>query len=77
MYTEAIKLDGNNHVFYSNRSAAYLSHGDAEAALSDGIKCIEVKPDWPKSYSRKGAALHALKKYSEAEETYQAGVSHF
>lgn len=75
MYTEAIKLDASNHVFYSNRSAAHLSNGDAEAALADGNKCIEVKPDWPKAYGRKGAALHALKKYAEAEETYQAGLT--
>jgi stress-induced-phosphoprotein 1 len=76
LHTEAIKPDGNNHFLYSDRSIAHLSHGDVEAALSDGIKCIEVNPDLPESYSRKGAALHALKRFDEAEETYQAGVSH-
>jgi len=74
MYTEAIKLDGTNHVYYSNRSAAHLSSGDNQAALEDGEACIGAKPDWPKAYSRKGAALHAMKKYDEAEATYQAGL---
>lgn len=73
-YTEAIGLDGTNHVFYSNRSAAYLSKGDAESALADGDKCVSMKPDWPKGYGRKGAALHKLKQYDEAAAVYNAGL---
>jgi tetratricopeptide (TPR) repeat protein len=41
-YTQAIALDASNHVYYSNRSAAYLSKGDADNALVDAEKCIEV-----------------------------------
>jgi len=74
-YTKAIELDGSDHVFFSNRSAAYLSAGDAANALSDGEKCVALKPDWPKGYSRKGAALHSLRKYEEAEVAYQAGLA--
>lgn len=73
-YSQAIAIDANDHVFYSNRSAAYLSKGDAESAFSDGVKCIEIKPSWPKGYSRKGAALHALRNYEEAKATYEAGL---
>ena len=62
-YTQAIKLSPDEHTFYSNRSAAYLSKGDAQNALYDAIKCIDVKSDWPKGYARKGAALHSLKQY--------------
>ena len=25
---------------------------------------MEIKPDWPKSFSRKGAAQHALTRYT-------------
>ena len=38
-YTAAIALK-EDHVFYSNRSAAYLSKGDSEKALLDGNKWI-------------------------------------
>lgn len=73
-YTEAINLEPTDHVFFSNRSAAYLSKGEAMSALNDGSRCITLSPNWPKGYSRKGAALHALRRYDEAIETYEAGL---
>mmetsp|Transcript_13785 Transcript_13785/g.20483 ORF Transcript_13785/g.20483 Transcript_13785/m.20483 type:complete len:565 (+) Transcript_13785:81-1775(+) len=73
-YSKAIELDGSNHVYYSNRSAAYLSKSDAENALKDAEKCIQVKPDWPKGFSRKGAALHKLKRFEEAANEYENGL---
>ncbi|KAF4045374.1 DnaJ domain [Phytophthora infestans] len=75
MYTRAIKLDPENAVYYSNRSAAYLAMGDARGkALKDAEKCIELKPDWWKGYSRKGAAEHALLRFDAARATYNAGL---
>ena len=74
-YSEAIALDPANHVFYSNRSAAYLSKGDANSALADADKCIEVKPDWPKGYGRKGAAHHSLQQYEQAFDAYEKGLA--
>lgn len=47
-YTEAIALDPSNHVFYSNRSAAYAKDQKYEQALTDAKKCVELKPDWGK-----------------------------
>ena len=47
-YTEAISLDPSNHVFYSNRSAAYAKDKKYEQALADAKKCVELKPDWSK-----------------------------
>lgn len=74
-YTEAINLDPTDHVFFSNRSAAYLSKGDAQNALADGQRCVDLKKDWAKGYSRKAAALHALKKYDEAAKVYRDGLA--
>uniref|UniRef100_A0AAV1UDG4 Hsp70-Hsp90 organising protein n=1 Tax=Peronospora matthiolae TaxID=2874970 RepID=A0AAV1UDG4_9STRA len=73
-YSQAIALDPSDHVFYSNRSAAYLSLDDAAHALEDAELCIHTKPDWPKAYSRKGAALHALRRYDEAIAAYKEGL---
>lgn len=73
-YGKAIELDGSDKTFWSNRSAAQLSKGDAEAALNDAEKVIELDGAWPKGYSRKGAALHKLGKYDEAIAIYEDGL---
>jgi len=76
-YTKAINADGSNHVYFSNRSAAYLKQGDANNALEDANSCIGLKPEFPKGYSRKGAALHALKRYNDSIAAYEEGLSKF
>lgn len=72
---QAIEKDPSDHVFYSNRSACYLSKGDKAAALSDAEKCVGAKPDWAKGYSRKGSALQALGRVGEAVEAYEEGTA--
>lgn len=47
-YTEAITLNRNNHVLFSNRSAAYARVGKFAEALEDAKRCHELKSDWPK-----------------------------
>ena len=47
-YTEAIKLDSSNYLYYSNRSAAYANIGKYEEALDDGEKTVELNPNWGK-----------------------------
>lgn len=73
-YTSAISLEPENHVLYSNRSAAYCKAGKYEEALEDAKHTIKLKPDWPKGYSRKGAALAYLKRYDAALESYKEGL---
>lgn len=76
LYTQAIEIDSSNHVFFSNRCAAYLKKGDYEKALTDAEKTVKIKPDWGKGYSRLGAALSYLQKYEEALEAYKDGLKH-
>jgi hypothetical protein len=59
-FTQAIDIDPNNHVLYSNRSGSYASLKDFDGALKDAVKTTELKPDWGKGWSRKGAALHGM-----------------
>jgi len=57
-------------VYFSNRSAAYLKLGDAKSkALKDAQRCMELAPEWPKSFSRLGAAQHALGRFDGAVQT--------
>ena len=59
-FSEAIAIDPTNHVLYSNRSGAYASLKNFDKALEDANKTTEIKPDWAKGWSRKGAAMHGV-----------------
>merc|ERR1719405_146162 len=48
---------------------------DYERALQDAESCIKLNPTWAKGYSRKGAALHAMKKYDQADAAYHEGLA--
>ncbi|KAB7495336.1 Stress-induced-phosphoprotein 1 [Armadillidium nasatum] len=74
-YTHAIEIDPDNHVLYSNRSAAYAKMDKYTEALEDAEKTVSLKPDWTKGYSRKGAALAFLHRYPEAVAAYEKGLS--
>ena len=55
-FTEAIAVDPENHILFSNRSAVYAAQAEYQKALEDAEKSISIKPDWSKSHLRKGAA---------------------
>jgi len=73
-FTQAINIDSSNHVFFSNRSACYTSLGNYQKALEDAEQTIKLKSDWPKGYSRKGAALYGLGRLDEASDAYNEGL---
>jgi len=73
-FNQAIEIDPNNHVLYSNRSAAQLSVGNGQEALNDANKCVELNPTWLKGWGRKGASLHMLKKYDQSIEAFNKGL---
>ncbi|RDW73221.1 putative stress-induced protein STI1 [Coleophoma cylindrospora] len=73
-FTEAIEIEPENHILYSNRSAAYASKKDYESALKDAEKVTEIKPDWAKGWGRKGAAMHGLGDLLGANDAYEEGL---
>ncbi|KAM0254281.1 hypothetical protein ACHAQJ_006921 [Trichoderma viride] len=75
-FTQAIALQPENHILYSNRSAAYASKKDWDNALKDADKTTEIKPDWAKGWGRKGAALHGQGDLLGANDAYEAGLKH-
>ena len=74
-FTAAIENDPTDHVFFSNRSACYASVGKLNAAIEDAEKCVELKPDWGKGYSRLGLALFKKGDLAGAQKAYSAGLA--
>jgi len=54
------------HIVLSNRSASFLKLGEHEKALADATRAVKMEPTYVKASFRKGLALHAMGKYSEA-----------
>ncbi|KKY24470.1 putative heat shock protein sti1 [Phaeomoniella chlamydospora] len=73
-FTQAIAIEPENHVLYSNRSGAYASMKNFNKALEDAIKTTEIKPDWAKGWGRKGAALHGQGSLIEALDAFEEAV---
>lgn len=50
LYTQAIKMQSNDPILYSNRSFAFLKMKQLYYANEDAEKVIQLKPDWAKVY---------------------------
>ncbi|CBH17435.1 hypothetical protein, conserved [Trypanosoma brucei gambiense DAL972] len=73
-YTLAIRMDNTNHVFFSNRAAAYFNQRHYSGAYWDSLRCITLAPQWAKGYFRKAATELAMKKRDEALRTCEEGL---
>lgn len=74
-FTDAITLNRNDHVLFSNRSYAYAKMGRFTEALEDAKRCQELKPDWPKAYYRLGVALLGLGQFEDAIVAFAEGLA--
>lgn len=75
-YTKAIQADPSNHIFYSNRSAAYIRLSEPKNALKDAEECKKLAPEWPKSYVRSAHAFNELGEYDKAIEDCKTGLKY-
>ena len=76
-YTSALKLCPNgphSHVYFSNRSASYLSMKRFEEAIRDSERSLALKPDYAKAHARLGLAQFLLGRFAEAVEAYEEAL---
>ncbi|XP_075979684.1 uncharacterized protein LOC142978927 [Anticarsia gemmatalis] len=69
-YTQAIKMDPNNYVLYSNRSFAFLKLDQHYLALQDANETVRIQPQWAKGYFRRAEVEAASDLYDEAIISY-------
>lgn len=55
LYGEALAVDPQNCILYSNRSAAYVKTQQYEEALDDAIQARLLNPKWPKVGKQRGS----------------------
>ncbi|KAG5001927.1 hypothetical protein AAZX31_08G300200 [Glycine max] len=71
LYTQAIELNSQNAVYFSNRAFAHLRLEEYGSAIQDATKAIEIDPKYSKGYYRRGAAHLGLGKFKEALKDFQ------
>ncbi|CAH0724925.1 unnamed protein product, partial [Brenthis ino] len=69
-YTQAIKMDPNNYVLYSNRSFAFLKLDQHYLSLQDANETVRLQPQWAKGYFRRAEVEAASELYDEAIISY-------
>ncbi|XP_040859542.1 tetratricopeptide repeat protein 28 [Ochotona curzoniae] len=75
LYNEALAVDPQNCILYSNRSAAYMKIQQYDNALNDAIKARLLNPKWPKAYFRQGVALQYLGRHADALAAFASGLA--
>jgi tetratricopeptide (TPR) repeat protein len=73
-FSQAVDIDPDNYIVYSNRSAAYMKLNHVSKALHDAERCVELAPSWAKAYSRLGVAQQGLKRFDAAITTFKKGI---
>jgi len=73
-YSNAIKMNPSNSIYYANRAAAYSHLGNHDSAIEDCKKSIESNPNYSKAYGRLGLAYFSQGKYKEAVEAYERAL---
>jgi len=74
-FSIAILLEPSNHIYFSNRSAAFCNIGKYEEALADANQVVSINSQWPKGYSRKGVAHWFLNQFDDAYLAYEKGLA--
>ncbi|KAL8584574.1 hypothetical protein ACOMHN_002304 [Nucella lapillus] len=73
-YTQAIKRDGRNAVYFCNRAAAYSKLNKHQQAIEDCNRALTIDPSYSKAYGRMGIAFTALNDHESARECYRKAL---
>jgi len=74
MYSIGISHESQNHVLYSNRSAAHAHMRRFGKAKDNAAECVELSPDWWKGYVRLGQAVEMVDGAAAAFDVYMRGL---
>ncbi|BFY99216.1 hypothetical protein BsWGS_02256 [Bradybaena similaris] len=73
-YSQAIRLDARNAVYFCNRAAAYSKLSKHQQAIEDCNRALAIDPGYSKAYGRMGIAYTALEDHESAFECYRKAI---
>ncbi|XP_059176725.1 small glutamine-rich tetratricopeptide repeat-containing protein alpha-like [Physella acuta] len=73
-YSQAIRLDARNAVYFCNRAAAYSKLNKHQQAIEDCNRALAIDPSYSKAYGRMGIAFTALEDHESAYECYRKAL---
>lgn len=71
-YSDAIKCDPKDPIFYSNKAACYAAQEKHAQVVHETTKALEIKDDYIKCLSRRAVAYEKLQQYPDAVLDYTA-----
>ncbi len=74
LYTQAIKLNPHDPVFWNNRAMSKAKMEEHGAAIADATKAIELKPDYAKAYYRRGVSSLAVLRPKDAVPDFRKAL---
>ncbi|GMK58381.1 hypothetical protein CspeluHIS016_0504130 [Cutaneotrichosporon spelunceum] len=74
LYTQAIKLNPHDSVFWNNRAMSKAKMEEHGAAIADATKAIELKPDYAKAYYRRGVSSLAIVRPKDAVPDFKKAL---
>ncbi|KAK8876176.1 Hsp90 cochaperone [Tritrichomonas musculus] len=73
-YSEAIKRQPKNAIYYANRAAAYTKLDEVMLAIVDCQTAIELDPKYVKAYTRKASCHFKMKDFDNARSLYNQAL---